>query len=55
MKNIVFWDIKTLVGTSQETHYVPAIEANQIRKIFGFDGGDYEECRLLAYFAICLL
>jgi hypothetical protein len=42
---------KTLVRTSQETHYVSALESSQLMlcKILGFHGSDYEECRLLGY------
>jgi hypothetical protein len=37
--------------TSQETHYLSATEGSQLMlcKIWGFHGGDYEECRLLGY------
>jgi hypothetical protein len=44
MKNVVFWDI-------QETHYVSVTESSQLMlcKIWGFHGGDYEECHLLGY------
>jgi hypothetical protein len=51
MKNVVFWDIKKPVRTSQETHYVSARESSRIMlcKIWGFHGSDYEECRLLGY------
>jgi hypothetical protein len=39
------------VRTSQETHYVSAIEPSWLMlcKIWGFHGSDYEECRLLGY------
>jgi hypothetical protein len=39
------------VRTSQETHYVSTTESGQLMlyKIWGFHGGDYEECRLLEY------
>jgi hypothetical protein len=30
MKNVVFWDIKTPVRTSQETHYVSTTESSQL-------------------------
>jgi hypothetical protein len=51
MKNVVFCDIEPPVRTSQETHYVSATEPSRsmLRKIRGFHGGDYEECRLLGY------
>jgi hypothetical protein len=51
MKNVVFWDIKTPVRTSQETHYVSDTEPSRLmlRNIWGFHGRDYEECRLLGY------
>jgi hypothetical protein len=40
---------KNQVRTSQETHYVSAIEPSQLmlRIIWEFHGGDYEECRIL--------
>jgi hypothetical protein len=40
-----------LVRTSQETHYVSATDPSRLIqcKIWGFHGGDYEECRLLGY------
>jgi hypothetical protein len=49
MNNAVFWDIKTPVCTSQETHYVSATESSRLMlcKICGFHGGDYEEWCLL--------
>jgi hypothetical protein len=49
MKNVVFWDIKKTVRTSHETHYVFATVSSRLmlRKILGFHGGDYEQCRLL--------
>jgi hypothetical protein len=39
------------VRTSQETHYVSTTESSRLKlcKIWGFHGGDYEECRLLGY------
>jgi hypothetical protein len=51
MKNVVFWDIKNPVPTSQETYYVSAKESSQLMlcRILGFYGGDYEQCRLLGY------
>jgi hypothetical protein len=51
MKNAVFWDIETAVPNLQETHYVSATEPSQLMlcKIWGFHGGDYEECRLRGY------
>jgi hypothetical protein len=51
MKNVVFWDIQNSFRTSQETHYVSATEPSRLMlcKIWGFHGGDYEECRLLRY------
>jgi hypothetical protein len=47
----VSWDNKNPVGTSQETHYVSSTESSQLMlcKIWGYYGGDYEECRLLKY------
>jgi hypothetical protein len=38
-------------NASQETHYVSATELNRLVlcKIWGFHGGDYEECPLLGY------
>jgi hypothetical protein len=51
MKNVVFWGYKTPARTSQETHYVSATEPSRLMlcKIWGFHGGDYEECRLLGH------
>jgi hypothetical protein len=48
---------KNPVRTSQETHYVSATESSQLMlyKIWGFHGGDYEECRLLWCYAVWLL
>jgi hypothetical protein len=52
-ENDLFWDIKT-VRTSQETHYVSATEPSRLMlcEIWGFHGGDYEECRLLGCDAV---
>jgi hypothetical protein len=51
MKNTLFWDTKTPVRTSQETRYVSATESNRLLlyKVWGFHGGDYEECSVLEY------
>jgi hypothetical protein len=40
---------KNPVRTSQETHYVSAMETCRlmVRKIRSFHGGDYDECHLL--------
>jgi hypothetical protein len=56
VKNVIFWDKKT-VRTSQETDYISATYPSQlmVRKILGFNGGDYEECRLLRCCAVRLL
>jgi hypothetical protein len=42
---------KSPVRTSQETHYVSPTESSRLMlcKIWGFHGGDYDECRLLGY------
>jgi hypothetical protein len=50
MKNAVFWDIKTKFEP-RRTYYVSATESSRLMlcKIWGFYGGDYEECRLLGY------
>jgi hypothetical protein len=50
MKNAVFWDKKP-VRTSQEAHYFSATEPSRLMlyDIWGFHGGDYEECRILGY------
>jgi hypothetical protein len=50
VKNGVFWDIQTQFVPHRK-HYVSATESSQLmlRKIGGFHGGDYEECRLLGY------
>jgi hypothetical protein len=47
----VFTGYKNPLRTSQETHYVCATKPSRLilRKIWGFHGGDYEECRLLGY------
>jgi hypothetical protein len=57
MKNVDFWDIRTPVRTSQETHYVSVTEPRQLMlcKILGFHGGDYEEFRLLRSYAVALV
>jgi hypothetical protein len=51
MKNVVFWDIRNPVRTSQETHYVSATEPSLLMlcKIRGVHGGHYEGYRLLGY------
>jgi hypothetical protein len=48
-----FLRYKNPVHTSQETHYVSAIEFSQLMlcKIWGLHDGDYEEWRLLGYYA----
>jgi hypothetical protein len=45
------------VRTAQETHYVSATELSQLMlcKIWGFRGGDYDECRLLECDAVWLM
>jgi hypothetical protein len=50
MKNAVIWDTKT-VRNSQKTHYVSATVHSRLMlyEISGFQGGNYEECRLLGY------
>jgi hypothetical protein len=47
---------KTLVRTSQETHYFSATEPSQLMlcKILRFHSLHYEECRLLGCYAVCL-
>jgi hypothetical protein len=45
MKNVVFWDIKSL--------FLPHIVSPL--KIFGFHSIDHEECRLLGSYAVWLL
>jgi hypothetical protein len=49
MKNAVFWDIKPISYLTGNT--VSAYRAHRLMlwKIWGFHGGDYEECRLLGY------
>jgi hypothetical protein len=51
MKNAVFWDTKTQFVPHRKTHYVSATEPSRLMlcTIWGFHGGDYEECRLLGY------
>jgi hypothetical protein len=50
MKNAVFWDVKTQFVPHRK-HYYSATEPSRLmlRKIWGFQGGDYKECRLLGY------
>jgi hypothetical protein len=57
MKNAILLDIKNLVRTSPETHYISATEPNLLMlcKIWGFHGGDYEEWSLLECDAVWLL
>jgi hypothetical protein len=45
---------KNPVRTSQETHYISVTDPRQLilRKISAFQGGAYEECRLLGYDAV---
>jgi hypothetical protein len=45
---------KNQVRTSQETHYVSATEPSQLMlyTVWGFHGGDYEECRPLGCYAV---
>jgi hypothetical protein len=47
---------KTLVRTSQDTHYSSATDPSRLMlcKIWGFHGGDYEECHRLWYDAVWL-
>jgi hypothetical protein len=49
MKNDVFWDIETQFVLHRR--HISATESNQLMlcKVWGFLGGDYKECRLLAY------
>jgi hypothetical protein len=49
MKN-VFWDIKTQF-VPHRRHYVSTTEPSRLMlcKVWGFHGGDYEECRVLGY------
>jgi hypothetical protein len=48
MRNAVFWDIKK-GHTLQERYYVSTTKPSQLMlcKIWGYRGGNYEECRLL--------
>jgi hypothetical protein len=50
MRNGSFWDIKSLFVPHRK-HYVSATEPSRLMlcKIWGFHGGDYEECLLLGY------
>jgi hypothetical protein len=50
MKNGVFWDIGTQFVLHRR-HIVSAAEPSRLMlcKIWGFHGGDHEECRLLVY------
>jgi hypothetical protein len=47
---------KNPVRTSQETHYFSTTESSQLMlcKIWGFQGSDYEECRLLGNYLVWL-
>jgi hypothetical protein len=51
MKNVVFWDIKPQFVLHRRQHYVSATESSRLMlcTIWGFHGGNYEECRLLGY------
>jgi hypothetical protein len=57
LKNFVFWDKKTPVLTSQETHSVSATETRPLMlcKISGSHGSDYEEFSLLGYITPVLI
>jgi hypothetical protein len=57
MKKVVFWDIKTPVRISQETHYVSATESSllMLSKIWGFHGGHYEESVIITIIIILLV
>jgi hypothetical protein len=48
---------KNPVPTSQETHYVPAIETSRLMlcRVTVFHCGDYEECRVLICDAVWLM
>jgi hypothetical protein len=48
---------KNPVRTSQMTHYISTTKSSQLMlcKIWGFNGGDYEEFRLLGRYAMWLL
>jgi hypothetical protein len=50
MKNAVFWDIRTKFILKRR-HYFSTTESSRLMlcKIWGFSGGDFEECRLLGY------
>jgi hypothetical protein len=51
MKNVVFLDIKTQF-VLQRRHITSTLQSSaqlMLYKIWGFHGGDYEECRLLGY------
>jgi hypothetical protein len=49
MENAIFWDIETQFLLYKETYYISATEHSllMLRKIWGFHGGENEECRLL--------
>jgi hypothetical protein len=57
MKNVVFWDIKTQFVLHREHITSPLQSPARLKlcKIWCFHGGDYEECRLLACYAVWLL
>jgi hypothetical protein len=50
LKNAVFWDIEPQLVFNRK-NYFSATEYSLLMlcKIWGFHGGDYEECRLLGY------
>jgi hypothetical protein len=48
-KNAVFWDIKTQTVLTGNTFSATKPSQLMLCKIWGFHGGDYEECRLLGY------
>jgi hypothetical protein len=54
MKNAVFWDLGTQFVAHKE-HSFSATEPSRLMvcKIWGFHGGDYEECCSLEFYAVC--
>jgi hypothetical protein len=50
MKNVIFWDMKTQI-VPHRWHITSSLHPSRLMlwKIWGFHGGDYEECRLLGY------
>jgi hypothetical protein len=55
MKNAFFWDIETQFVRDKKHITSPLRSLLMLCKIWGFQGCDYEECRLLGCDAVWLL